>query len=121
MLSYASAGHIAACLFDCEGNLKTNLSRTGPALGLVNSTQYETSPDIQLASGDLLLLLTDGAEEATNAGGQTYGRERIHSFIKAHRNENAASIVEGLYQDVRQFLGDAPQEDDVTLVVLKVN
>jgi len=121
MLSYASAGHIAACLFDCEGNLKTNLSRTGPALGLVNSARYETSPDIQLASGDLLLLLTDGAEEATNAGGQTYGRERIHSFIKAHRNENAASIVEGLYQDVRQFLGDAPQEDDVTLVVLKVN
>lgn len=119
-LVYANAGHPNGYLFDGAGQLKTTLQRTGPALGIVAATQFVPAAELQLAAGDLLVLLTDGVEEAS-APDQTYfAQERVLRFIEQHRQESAADMVAGLYQAVREFAQGAPQMDDVTVVVVKV-
>jgi serine phosphatase RsbU (regulator of sigma subunit) len=67
-----------------------------------------------------VLFLTDGIAEATTPQGVAFGIERTLEVVRANRHRSAAEIVEALYRSVRSFAQDAPQEDDITAVVLKV-
>jgi sigma-B regulation protein RsbU (phosphoserine phosphatase) len=75
---------------------------------------------IQLSQGDLVLLLTDGIDEAVSPEEQLFGMDRILSVVREHSTASAAELVEVLYQAVREFSGDTPQLDDATAVVVKV-
>ncbi len=89
-------------------------------MGIRPDTQYASSGEIAFAPGDLLLLLTDGSEEAMAADNTLFGIDRILEVIRAHREQSAQEMVTALYQAVRQFSGQSPQTDDVTTIVLKV-
>jgi PAS domain S-box-containing protein len=119
-LSYASAGHPCGYVMDAAGNIKTTLPRTGVPLGIRPDTPYTASAEINLAPGDLILLLTDGIEETMAPDGKLYGIERALEVVRAHRARPAQEIVEALYQSVRAFSQGAPQNDDVTAIVAKV-
>src|SRR6266851_1320579 len=119
-LIYASAGHPTGYLLNAKGEIKTKLPRTGVPLGIRPDTQYTSSAELTLASGDLLLLLTDGSEEALGPDNCLFGIDRILEVIRAHREESAQEMVTALYEAVRQFSGQSPQIDDVTTIVLKV-
>src|SRR6266581_1190378 len=119
-LIYASAGHPTGFLLNATGEIKTKLPRTGVPLGIRPDTQYTSSAEITLASGDLLLLLTDGSEEAMGPDNSLFGIDRILEVIRAHRQESSQKMVTALYEAVRQFSGPSPQIDDVTTIVLKV-
>jgi sigma-B regulation protein RsbU (phosphoserine phosphatase) len=119
-LVYASAGHPTAFILDAQGEIKTKLPRTGVPLGIHADTQYQSSQEFLLDSGDLLLLLTDGLEEAMSAEDTFFGIDRVIEVLRAHRAESAQQIVEALYQAVRRFAGNAPQLDDLTTIVVKV-
>jgi PAS domain S-box-containing protein len=117
---YASAGHPACYLFDSHGVLKQTLKRTGPPLGIQVGKSFTPSPEIPFAPGDLLLLVTDGIEEAVGPGNEFYGTDRILQFIAENHQLTASEVVRGLYKNVRQFSGEAPQLDDLTAVVVKI-
>jgi len=119
-LSYASAGHPPGYLFDADGNVKATLKRTEVPLGVQPHTHYVSSPDMPLAAGDLLLLTTDGIEEALTPDNALFGAERALDVVRANRHKSAREIVEALYQAVRGFSSN-PQFDDVTAIVVKVN
>lgn len=119
-LVYASAGHPPGYILDAAGNVKTKLPRTGAALGIQPETQYHSSPEYLLNSGDLLLLLTDGLEECLSADDTLFGIDRVLEVVRGNRHQPARYIVETLYAAVRQFARNAPQLDDVTAVVVKV-
>jgi PAS domain S-box-containing protein len=119
-LIYASAGHPTGYLLNATGEIKTKLPRTGVPLGIRPDTQYTSSAEITLDSGDLLLLLTDGSEEAMGPDHSLFGIDRILEVIRAHREQSAQKMVTALYEAVRQFSGQSPQIDDVTTIVLKV-
>jgi sigma-B regulation protein RsbU (phosphoserine phosphatase) len=119
-LVYASAGHPAAYILDAQGEVKTKLPRTGVPLGIHADTQYQSSKEFLLDRGDMLLLLTDGLEEAMSAEDTFFGIDRVIEVVRTHRAEPAQQIVEALYQAVRRFAGNAPQLDDVTAIVVKV-
>jgi PAS domain S-box-containing protein len=120
ILAFANAGHPAGYLLDGNGQVKLRLTRTGPPLGVRPDTQYSDSPRIQLESGDLVLLLTDGFEETMAPDSSFYGAERALEVVRAHRDQPAQEIVTALYASVRAFAQGEPQLDDLTLVVLKV-
>ncbi len=90
-------------------------------LGMREDTAYEET-SLQLLPGDMLFLLTDGFTEAMNAGLESYGMERVEQSAGAADLAHlpAPEIITRLTEDVRQFAGDAPQHDDMTLVVIKV-
>src|SRR5262249_28741157 len=76
---------------------------------------------IDLASGDVLVLHSDGVYESRNSDGELYGLERLTHMIAAqNRDASASQIRDAIMRDVEVFRGLAAQEDDVTVVVAKV-
>ncbi len=119
-LVYASAGHPAGYILNEAGEVKQTLPRTGVPLGIKPDTEYAESPEIPLAAGDLVLLLTDGIEESMSPDNSLFGIERVLEVVRANRAKPARDIVTTLYQTVRQFAKNTPQLDDVTTIIAKV-
>ena len=69
--------------------------------------------------GDCLILYTDGVTEALDEKGLEYGMERTIASIQASASEGAAAVIKRLTDDVRTFVGSQPQNDDITLIVIR--
>jgi sigma-B regulation protein RsbU (phosphoserine phosphatase) len=74
--------------------------------------------NVQLAPGDMLVLYSDGIPEAQDQQGSFFGEERLLETVQASQGCSAREVCEALLAQVRQFVGDAPQYDDITLMVL---
>ena len=74
---------------------------------------------IDFEPGDVLLLLSDGIYEHEDAAGVQYGRGRVEQLVRQHASQAPAALCERLVDGVRQFAGDRPPQDDMTMVVLK--
>lgn len=119
-LTYANAGHPTGYVLDARGQLKAALRRTGVPLGIRPDTEYVAAPVIRLAPGDLVLLSTDGIEEAMAADDSIFGLERTLDVVRQHRDQPASEVVKALYAAVGRFTQNAPQVDDATAVVIRV-
>lgn len=119
-LNFANAGHPAALLFDRDGVVKATLKRSGPPLGVRSAYAYATSPELPLLPGDLLLLMTDGIEEAMSPAEEFFGTQRACDVVRAHRDQPAAAIVAALAAAVCDFSRTTVQLDDLTAIVVKV-
>ena len=119
-LTYVSAGHPPGYLLAPDGSVRMELRRTGVPLGMRANTEYRSTAPIQLAPGEVVLLLTDGIEEAMGPGDEMFGTDRMLAVLRENRHQSAAQIVDALYFAVREFCKGAEQEDDVTAIVLKV-
>jgi PAS domain S-box-containing protein len=117
---YISAGHQRCYVLGASGNVKQILESTAPPIGIDPSISYATSEAIDLAPGDLVLLLTDGIVEARDPNGALFRNERALNVVQVYRNDPARRLVENLYHAVRAFSQNQIQADDITAVVLKV-
>ncbi|MCU1337976.1 MAG: serine phosphatase, partial [Bryobacterales bacterium] len=97
----------------------TLLTTGGPIIGSILDGPYEQET-IQLESGDVLVAYTDGVTESLNAEGIEFGEERLRSLIARSSHLTARQIVEKIIATVRHWQGDAPQYDDITLIVAKI-
>lgn len=120
MLHYCSAGHPPALIIGSDGKLRAKLKRNGIPLGIRRECTYDSAMPVQLEPGDIVVLLTDGAEEAIDVDGTFFGVEHIVRTIHAHRDQPAAAIVQALYDRVREFSVNPRDLDDVTAIILKV-
>ena len=114
-----SAGH--GPLFRCiasHGELIES-GADGIPFGLIAESEYGPANEFVLDPGDQLLLVTDGLFEWANARGESYGLERLRTAILANVDSPAESTIQALYDGACQFAGNAPQADDVTIVVIR--
>ncbi len=118
-LVYASAGHVSGFILTPEGTIKRVLESTGLPLGMFADAKSTCSEEIPIESDETLVLLTDGITEAEDTGYTEYGIDRTLEYIRGHRSDNACDIVSGLVEAVREFMGDSPQHDDLTVVICK--
>ncbi len=118
-LTYVSAGHPPGYLLAPDGSIRMELRRTGVPLGMRPDTQYRPAPPVVMQPGEIVLLLTDGIEEAMGAGEEMFGTERMLAVLREKRHLPAAQIVDALYLAVREFCQTVEMEDDVTAIVLK--
>ncbi|HUW59324.1 MAG TPA: SpoIIE family protein phosphatase [Planctomycetota bacterium] len=117
VLHYANAGHNRPLLY--RGSETIPLEGSGMVCGvLVENTYVER--DIQLESGDVLLLYTDGLDEARNPEDRFFGLERTGEVIRKHRGRPASEIIRKLCQAVHRFAAGRQQSDDLTLILIKV-
>ena len=117
-LVYCNAGHWPPYLFSTHDNENVQkLSRTGAALGLFADGNYEQGT-VQLAPGDLLVLYTDGITEAQNAQGSFLGDGQLLESVKTKLGSPIGEIQDAILADVERFAGDAPQSDDIALILL---
>lgn len=119
-LAYVNAGHIPGYIFGASGEVISTLRRTGIPLGLRPDTSYHESGEIQLAPGQMMLLLTDGFEEAVGANDEMLGTERVLAIVRTNRERPAEEIIQALHQEARSFSGTSPQLDDLTAILVKV-
>lgn len=120
-LTYASAGHVPSYVFDESGEVEFTLESTGLPLGLFPDIEFSRHPPISLRPGQLVLLLTDGITESPAPDATEFGASRAIHYVRDHRSDRAAQLVDGLYHAVRAFGIDEPQGNDITSVVLKVS
>jgi sigma-B regulation protein RsbU (phosphoserine phosphatase) len=115
-IRYVNAGHNFPRLRRASGELVT-LEKGGMPLGLFEGLPYE-SGEQSFAPGDALLLFSDGISEAVDGFNQEYGEDRLDALWKQHGAGAGAAMLDLVYEDVIRFRGVAPQNDDMTMVVV---
>lgn len=118
--SYASAGHPTGYLLGGNGEIKTLLKRTAVPLGINPEAKYPPAVLVPWQSGDIVLVLTDGIEEAMAPDESFFGIERTLGVVRQNREKSAREILDALYRAVRDFSGQSSQLDDVTAIIIKV-
>lgn len=114
-IEIASAGHLPVLLCERGGRLEiVGEEVTGLPLGVVPGAQYQ-SQLVPFVPGQTLVLYTDGIVEAMNAQRDLYGLERLESLLK-RTHPDPAILGEQIINDVRNFVGNHPQSDDMCLV-----
>jgi sigma-B regulation protein RsbU (phosphoserine phosphatase) len=116
------AGHDPAFLHQSAKGKIGTLQPGGMALGMDSGELFRQSlqvGELTLASGDFLVLYTDGVTEAMDRGGQVFGAERLVAVLERACAEGAAGIVEAVVRDVAAHTAGAEQSDDITMIVLK--
>jgi phosphoserine phosphatase RsbU/P len=114
------AGHDPAILYDPTNDEFLNLEGPGPALGIIRDFKFQETPGLKYGSGQILLIGTDGIWETRNPEGEMFNKERVKALIKEHRSDSANRILDAIINALSEFRGDQLQDDDVTLVVIKV-
>ncbi len=117
LADFVNCAHNNPLLLRASGEVEM-LDGPGLALGMM---PYETQEQqlVELRPGDVLAIYTDGVSEALNLHDEEFGIERLGEVMKRLRNESAETILEGIFQAIEYHVGDAPQHDDITLMVLK--
>jgi serine phosphatase RsbU (regulator of sigma subunit) len=114
-----SAGHNPVLLYHGSTGRLEQLESHGPPLGFEAGSRYGRT-NFVLASGDVLLLYTDGISEATDRNLDMFGEDRLARLLCEHHAVPAAAILEVLLRALQQFTGRNSYDDDVSLLVIKV-
>ncbi len=91
----------------------------GIPLGVLADTDFQQGGPVTLDSGDIVLVGTDGIWEAHNPAGEMFGKQRFREIMATTTNRTAEQIHHAVVDAVKEFCASAPQEDDITLVVIK--
>lgn len=116
-LTFVNAGHNPPMLKQKGGEFTFLKSKAGFVLAGMETMKYHRN-ELILSPGDRLMLYTDGVTEATNSAEQLYGEERLADFLNNHSDESAEQILHDLKADIYAFQGEAPQFDDITMLML---
>src|SRR6267378_6447175 len=111
-----NAGHCPP-LFIHDG-IATPIAATGLPVGMFCQERYE-SAHFKLTKGDRLLLYTDGLSEARDRTNQEYG-DRMQTFLGGCANLPAATVVNRVVQDMREFSSQSPVADDLTVMAIEM-
>jgi sigma-B regulation protein RsbU (phosphoserine phosphatase) len=120
-IRWVRAGHDPAILFDPQTNTFEELKGSGVALGIDQDWIYAENIKENLKHNQILLLCTDGVWEAHNLTGEMFGKNALFEVIRQNSDFSAADIVAAVVAAVNQFQAGVKPEDDITLVVAKLN
>ncbi len=87
----------------------------------IADTKFHCAEPVDLETGDVVLLTTDGITEARSPDGILFGLQRAIDLVRIYQSGSAFDIVNNLLHAVRAFTQFSPQENDITAVIIKVN
>ncbi len=121
-LRYAVAGHDAPLRFLPGASPRRLEGEGGPPLGVLDDFEFPLA-EARLGPGETLCLYTDGVTEASDAAGELYGAKRLAAALEraSAAGLDPAGVLDVVRRDVAAFVADAPQADDLTLLVLRWN
>jgi serine phosphatase RsbU (regulator of sigma subunit) len=116
LLSYINAG-LEPPLVLRHGKLLTELMPTGPIVGGIEDIHFDVG-ETDLDPDDIILIYTDGITDACNADDEEFGRERVMSIAENY-STSADSLIDRIVNDVKTFVDQAAQFDDITLMAVQ--
>ena len=117
-MTYANAGHNPPIIGHADGTFEYISGRPGFVLAGMEDVKYKTQ-EYQLSVGDTVYIYTDGVTEATDAMNELYGEDRLIDVLNKGEFTDAKSLCEKVKTDVDEFVGEAPQFDDITMLAVK--
>jgi sigma-B regulation protein RsbU (phosphoserine phosphatase) len=116
-LAFVNAGHNPPLILNPDDSARF-IERGGLPLGLFKDTRYYEYY-LPIDAGQILVLYTDGATEATSPEGEEYGRARLVESVRASRDRRARDMIDYIYNDIYEWSGGRGASDDVTFVIIK--
>ncbi len=116
-LFYVNAGHPSPFIINNNDSI-VNLEATGMVIGFLEDAEIHRV-HVQLGSGSILVMYTDGIIERQNGDAEQYDLPRLQEVVKKNKDKSAKDIVDAIYIDVYKFGGSVNWEDDATVVVIK--
>ena len=118
-LRWVRAGHDPAKIFGPSNHRFDRMSGEGIALGVIGDYTYTDYTLQGWEPGSVILIGTDGINETRNDAGEMFGFNRLHQVIFNNVAESAEAIQNAVIDALLSFKGNATQEDDITLVIIK--
>jgi phosphoserine phosphatase RsbU/P len=121
-VTLARAGHDAPLFYRAAERSVDKLTPKGMALGIDSGEVFNRVTadfSFELAVDDCLLLYTDGATEALDEEGMEFGLPRLMRALQSNAAKGATGIVKRLTEEVKNFAGNFPQHDDITLIAIR--
>ena len=118
-LRFHSGGQAPILYFHAETGTSTRYNPTSFPLAAMPLATLRQAVTLEMAPGDILVLLSDGIYEYHNAENDQFGEQRVTDIIQAHHDQPVAELSAILLESVEAFANGAPQEDDITIVLVK--
>ena len=119
-LHWVRAGHDPAIFYDPDSDTFEKLGGSGIALGVDENWVFEDNLKTGLTRGQIILLSTDGIWETRNPKGEMFGKEPVFHILQRHSSSSANEILETILDALNRFRRSAKIEDDITLVIIKI-
>lgn len=120
-LTYVNAGHVYPLLVRPNGSASKviALREGGIPIGLFEDIQYSEAT-CALAAGDAIVCYSDGVSEAVNELSEMWENDELRTLLRQSNSWSARQIIEAMVAAVDRHVGNAPQADDITIVVLRI-
>jgi sigma-B regulation protein RsbU (phosphoserine phosphatase) len=121
-ITLARAGHDAPLWYQQQSQTVTPVKSPGMVVGIDSGSVFDRLTvdfAIPLERNDCLVLYTDGLTETLNSEGDEFGVDRMRESVRASAKDGAQAIVKKIIEDVREFTGSVPQNDDMTLIAIR--
>ena len=119
VVRFHSAGQGPILHFHAATGACKRYKPTSFPLGAMQLTSLRPAVEVELKPGDILILISDGVYEYRNAEDEQFGEDRVEEIVRAYHSEPMAELASRLLESVQAFAGGAPQEDDITMVLVK--
>ena len=120
-LEWVRAGHDPAILYDPRSGACEELKGPGVALGVDSRMKYQSTKKGNLIDGHIIAIGTDGIWDTLNQSGEMFGRERVKQLLRDYAHLSAANLLNTIFSELEAFRQGRKSEDDITLVIIKLN
>ena len=118
VLTAANAGHEKPALKQADGSFELFRDKHGIMVGYMDGVPFKEY-ELKLSKGAKLFLYTDGVAEATDANEQLFGTDRMIDALRTAEDKTPKEILEAVDEAVNEFVGSAPQFDDLTMLCIE--
>jgi sigma-B regulation protein RsbU (phosphoserine phosphatase) len=121
-VTLARAGHDAPLWYQGQSQTVTPIKSPGMVVGIDSGSVFDRLTvdfAVPLERNDCLVLYTDGVTETLNSEDDEFGVDRMMQSVRASANDGAQAIVKRIIEDVREFTGSVPQNDDITVIAIR--
>jgi len=116
---WVRAGHEPAIVYDPSTDSYSELYGDGIALGVDETYAFQENRQKVWSDSQIVLIGTDGIWESENPQGEGFGKKRLREIIRSHKHQTSKEIVHAITEALANHRQTAPQQDDITMVVIK--
>ena len=119
VVRWVRAGHEPAVVYDSSTDSFNELYGDGIALGVDETWSFQENRQELWSDSKIVLIGTDGIWESENPQGEAFGKKRLQEIIRTHKDQTSQEIVHAITEALANHRQTAPQQDDITMVVIK--